>query len=238
MIFPSIINGCRCRFASIRVACIPTKILDSSTGCGPRQSHIHRQSRIPSIHRKTRTSPSENQIRKIQGEFEAPPSFTLQGRADCPRACINQYSEKHTKRVENTRTSSQGLSRNDRWESKNRKTSCNRRRHAVVDDNYCHHHRLVAQEDCTCERTTSSPLRGDSCNLLKATPGTSTTGVWHNFPQLGQSLSSVRERLFLCISRRFRGRGRSLHDGPAIIRRLPGYSGLVNIPDCILKRVF
>jgi len=97
------INGCRCRFASIRVACIPTKILDSSTGCGPRQSHIHRPSRIPSIHRKIRTYPSENQIRKIQGEFEAPPSFTLQGRADCPRACINQYSWKHTKRGRKTR---------------------------------------------------------------------------------------------------------------------------------------
>jgi len=170
LIFASIINGCRCRFASIRVACIPIKILDSSTGCGPRQSHIHHQSRIPSIHRKTRMSPSENQIRKIQGESEAPPSFTLQGRADCPRACINHTHRSIRSDVENTRTASQGLSCNDCWESKNRKTSCNRRRRAVVDDNYCHHHRLVAQEDCACERTTPSPLRGDSCKLLKATP--------------------------------------------------------------------
>jgi len=170
LIFPSIINGCRCPFASIRVACIPTKILDSSTGCGPRQSHIHRQSRIPSIHRKIRTYPSENQIRKIQGEFEAPPLLPYrEGPIAREPASTNTHGSIRSE-VENTRTSSHGLSCNDRWQSKNRKTSCNRRRRAVVDDNYCHHHRLVAQEDCACERTTPSPLGGDSCNLLKATP--------------------------------------------------------------------
>jgi hypothetical protein len=48
------INDCRCCFASIRLACIPTRILDSSTSWGPRQSRIHRQFRNSGSRRSTR----------------------------------------------------------------------------------------------------------------------------------------------------------------------------------------